>query len=211
MDNWTKEFFEALLNIDQIKAAQIFEQCYRQTNNFKALENLTIKALEQIGTAWEEGEASLSQVYMSGVICEKLIGEHLWVAETAPNNSSKMAIGVLLDHHDLGKKIVSSILKASGYTLLDFGKGLSVSEIVQKAVEHNVEILLISTLMLNSALKVRDVKDRLAANSSTAKIITGGAPFRIDPNLWDEVGADANSKNASDVIATIAKLTGGPD
>lgn len=38
----------------------------------------------------------------------------------------RIGIGVLLDHHVLGKQIVYSILRISGYDVLDFGQGLSV-------------------------------------------------------------------------------------
>jgi len=33
----------------------------------------------------------------------------------------------------------------------------------------------------------------------------GGAPFIFDPNLWQEVGADAMGRNAADAIKLLQK------
>ena len=79
------------------------------------------------------------------------------MAEILPTESRKrtdqpkIAIPVLSDHHSLGKPIVCSILRASGFQLTDFGTELTVREISQRAILEKTEILLISTLMLDKA------------------------------------------------------------
>jgi len=204
-----KEFETDLLKINRIKAAEIFEQCYKESNNFEQLELIAINSLENVGKGWENGTVSLSQVYMSGVICEELIDKYLPKSEVLRKDVPKMAIGVLQDHHALGKRIVYSVLRSSGFELLDFGQGLSVDELVQKTLDENIEILLISTLMLPSALKVMEVKRKLLANGSAAKIIVGGAPFRLDSDLWKTVGADADGRNAVNIISVVESLLKG--
>ena len=200
------EFEKSLLQINRMKAAEIFEKCYSSENSFDGLEQLAIQSLEKIGAGWENGTVSLSQVYMSGVICEELIDKYLPKFQIKRTNIPKMAIAVLLDHHALGKRIVYSILRAGGFEVMDFGQGLSVEELVAKTIEYEIEILLISTLMLPSALKVKLVKEQLAAQGAAPRIIVGGAPFRLDKNLWQTVGADADGKNASSIIKTIEAL-----
>lgn len=206
IDVLISEFEKALLQINRIKASEIFQECYTQINNFDLLENLTIKSLEKIGDGWENGTISLSQVYMSGIICEELIEKYLPIFEVKRKDVPKMAIAVLQDHHALGKRIVYSVLRAGGFELLDFGQGLSIDELVQKTIENNIKILLISTLMLPSALKVKEVKNRLNEQGFNTKIIVGGAPFRFDNELWKEVGADADGKNASNIINVVEML-----
>ena len=82
----------------------------------------------------------------------------------------------------------------------------TVDEIVNKALESEIEILLISTLMFASALKVKNIKEELNKVNSSIKIIVGGAPFRLNSNLWEEVGADAKGDSAADVIEIINKV-----
>ncbi|MFP4457846.1 MAG: B12-binding domain-containing protein [Clostridia bacterium] len=194
-----EDFHQALLEIDRIKAAEVFDKCFSKSQSFEEIEKLTIQSLERIGSGWEEGQLSLSQVYMSGVICERLIEKYLPEYSVADKSELKIAIGVLLDHHALGKRIVYSILRASGYHLEDFGQGLSVKEIVDKTIKEDIDMLLISTLMLNSALKVKQVVQMLREKGSEAKVIVGGAPFRLDSNLWQQVNADADGKSGVEV------------
>jgi methanogenic corrinoid protein MtbC1 len=207
----TTEFKDALLRIDRTKAAEIFEHFYTLESSFDILEALAVRALEEIGAGWEDGTISLSQVYMAGVICEELIDKYLPQMMVLRKEAPKMAIAVLLDHHALGKRIVYSIIRAGGYEIMDFGQGLSVEELAAKTMEARIEVLLVSTLMLPSALKIKGLKELLDSRGAATKVIVGGAPFRLDKNLWKEVGADADGKNASNIIAIIEALLKGAE
>lgn len=204
-----KDFETALLQIDRIKAADIFDNIYKEKGNFLALEQLTMQTLERIGDDWEQGKLSLSQVYMSGVICEELIKEYITESDASYKSNPKIAIAVLQDHHALGKRIIYSVLRAGGYDLLDFGQGLSVEEIVEKTLKTKIEILLISTLMLPSALEVKRVVESLREKGSSVKVVVGGAPFRLDPVLWKKVHADADGKNGTGIKQIIENMEGG--
>jgi len=204
-----EDFKNALLQIERIKAAEIFEKTYQKDNNFEDLEYLTVKALEKVGDGWEEGEFSLSQVYMSGIICEELIEKYIPENKLIEDNKFKIAIGVLQDHHSLGKRIIHSVLKAGGYEIIDFGQGLTVEEIVDKTLKNEIDILMISTLMLPSALKVKKVVENLRSSGSSVKIIVGGAPFRLDSSLWQQVNADADGKNGIKALKIIERYMRG--
>lgn len=206
------DFQDALLHVDRIKAEAVLLQCLAYDDSFAQMENIVIGSLERIGEEWAEGSISLSQVYMSGVICEGLVDTYLPRYNVRRKDIPRMAIATLLDYHSLGKRIVYSVLRAAGFEILDFGQGLGVDELAQMTVDNEVEILLISTLMLPSALKVGRVKDALVSRGSSVKIIVGGAPFRLDPTLWQKVGADADGQSASRVTSVIENLVkGGSD
>ena len=191
------EFELSLLQVNRVKAAEIFERCFTSSGSIGLLEQLAIESLEIIGAGWENGTISLSQVYMSGIICEELIDQYFPRSEVSRKKGPKMAIAVLQDYHALGKRIVYSVIRAGGYDLIDFGQGLSVDDLVEKTIENQIEILLISTLMLPSALKVKEVRKNLTERGYTVRIIVGGAPFRLDSKLWLAVGADEDGRNAS--------------
>jgi monomethylamine corrinoid protein len=204
-----QELKDALLNVNRIGAEQVFEKCYKEYKTFESLESLVIKTLEEIGIGWEKGEYALSQSYMSGVICESIIEKYIPIFDAHKNRVPKMSIATLNDYHGLGKKIIYSTLRAEGYEVIDFGEGLSVDELVEITIENEIELLLISTLMLPSALKVKQVKQGLIARGCNAKVVVGGAPFRFDENLWITVGADYDGKNASNLLKYIEMLIKG--
>lgn len=196
-------FKEALLHIDRDKAATIFEGLTVEPTDYKALENLLMNSLEDLGSGWEQGETSLAQLYMAGIICEELMEEFMPSRIEINPIDAKIAVVVLQDRHALGKRMVKTFIKTGGYKCIDLGEGLTPEELVEKVKENNIEVLLISTLMLSSALKVKEVKSRLIDLGLNVTIIVGGAPFRIDKTLWEKVGADAYGESASDTISLI--------
>ncbi len=200
-----EDFEKALLNTDRIVASSIFHRYAREVEGLSRIERLVVGSLDRIGEKWEQGLVSLAQVYMSGRICEDLIDEYLPVAHVNRRDSPRIAIAMLIDQHGLGKRIVTSVLRAAGYNVIDFGAGLTVEGIVEKTIESRIEILLISTLMYRSALKVRELRNRFDHAGHPVKIIVGGAPFRLDEGLWERVGADAGSRKASDIFALLEK------
>jgi len=205
-DDVASNLKKALLGVDKLKTSEIFSEIFSQHNSFELIEEVVLETLKQIGYEWENGDVSLAQVYMSGILCEKFMNEYIPKLKLDKRNSPKIGIGVLLDKHSLGKSIVSSIVSAAGYEIKDLGSGLTPKALVDLAQENKVDIILISTLMLPSAMKVREVHRMIKDENLNIKIVVGGAPFRLDDQLWKTVGADARGKTASDVIDVIERL-----
>jgi len=172
------------------------------------VEKLVAPALESIGTAWQRGSVALSQVYLSGRMCEELVDMILPRADPRRKDQPRMAIVALEDHHRLGKRIVYSVLRASGFELLDYGHGVEVGDLVSRVTGDGVRILLVSTLMLRSALRVKEVRGRLQDLGHEVRLVVGGAPFIFDEQLWVEVGADAMGVSASDAVGIVARIAG---
>ena len=172
------------------------------------VEHIIASTQERIGQGWEAGQVALSQVYLSGRICEELVDALAPAASQKPPQPPKVAIAVLEDYHLLGKRMVYSVLRASGFTIADYGRVAAV-ELVRRAISEDIKLLLISTLMLPSALNVRDVRAGLQAAGADIQLVVGGAPFRLDPQLWREVGADAMGRTAADAVALVTRFNGG--
>ena len=202
-------FETTLLSIDRIGANEILKETSNKWSSMEQLKYIIAPALERIGAGWERGQIALTQVYMAGRICEELVEKILPREAPDRKRQPNMAITVLKDYHLLGKRIVLSGLRASGYELKDYGR-MDVDELVEQTLKDQIELLFISTLMLPSALQVESVKKRLDHAQSPVRIVVGGAPFRMDDTLWKAVGADAMGQDASDAVTLIDKLTGVP-
>ena len=209
LTNLENQCFDALLAVDRIASSNLLIRETAAWPPLKRIELLISPVLRRIGEEWEQGRISLAQVYMSGRICEDLVETLLPPHEPRLRTHPKMAIATLVDHHALGKRIVYSVLRSAGFELLDLGQGISVEALVTSVRKEGIRILLISTLMLRSALMVRDLKERLGKEGLDVRIVVGGAPFLFDRELWKDVGADAMVRTASDAIPVIEDLLKG--
>ncbi len=208
MKHYIDRLEKALLSIDRIDSKAIVDKLRENFQPLEIAEKVIVPALERIGTGWEEGRIALSQVYMSGKISEELVDSLLPQGCPGRKNSPRLAIAVLDDYHMLGKRIVYSILRADGFDILDYGT-MASDNLVNRAQQDQIEILLISTLMLPSALNVKDVTRSIKNSDSNIKVVVGGAPFRFDEDLWQEVGADAMGHNASEAVEIITQVLDG--
>ncbi len=202
-----ENFRSALESLDRIGAETWFQQALAEASVIDVVERFVVPALEQIGQRWNEGHIALSQVYMSGKFCEELVDRALPACAPERKHQPRQAIVVLNDYHMLGKRIVYSVMRASGFELFDYGR-MDVAELVERIISDKIEILLISVLMLPSALKIRELRDALDARGIALKILVGGAPFQFDPSLWQEVGADAMGLSAADAVAIVQSWSG---
>lgn len=193
----------ALLSVNRMYLKLAYESSGMSAIRFA--EDVLMPVLDQLGTRWVAGELSLSQIYMSGRLCEALMDEAFQVDDSNTEQRLTIAVAVLEDFHVLGKRIVCSVLRAGGYRFLDYGP-ITLDELVAKVRQDEVRILLVSTLMLASALRVTLLREHLDQLPWRVRLIVGGAPFRFDPELWRQVGADATSPTASGVVGLIETM-----
>jgi methanogenic corrinoid protein MtbC1 len=195
----------ALLNIDYISARKVLHDLRSGYSSLEIIEQVMTPVLENIGSGWEDGSVSLSQVYMSGCMCEELVDEILPATETEAIIQFPIALATLEDYHLLGSRIVYSIVRSAGYPVKNYGRQ-DIESLMEKVNEDGIKILMVSVLMASSALHVKQLRDRFVEEGLNVKIVVGGAPFRLDNSLWGEVGADAMGRTASDALKIIRRL-----
>jgi methanogenic corrinoid protein MtbC1 len=202
LEQAASEFQSALLDLDQIRATEILDQHKSTLPNLELVSRVVVPALERIGDSWQDGSLALSQIYMSGRICEQLIDRLFPPGSEQRKCQPNMAIAVLDDFHFLGKRIIYSHIRSAGYGIADYGRK-TADELVARVVADELEIIFISTLMYPSALQVKTVRKQLDQRAPHVKIVVGGAPFNLDHQLWQEVGAHAMCHNGSEAVKYI--------
>ena len=199
------DFEGALIAMDRNRARRIFMEGVERQGALSFMENLVGAALDRIGEAWEAGGLALSQVYMAGRICEELSESVLPARHPERLHDPSIALAIFEDRHMLGKKMVHAVLRNEGYAFSDWGHVDSRGALERLKAEP-VEVLLLSCLMLSSALRIKELSRAIHAEGMSVKLVVGGAPFRFDPDLWTEVGADAMGRTASQVTGLIRDL-----
>ena len=112
------------------------------------------------------------------------------------------------DVHDIGKTIVISLLKASGFEVKDLGRDVATERFIKEAEDFKADIIGTSSLLtttmpaqqkLEEALKEAGLKERY-------KTMVGGAP--VTQRWADKIGADAFAENASICVKLARELLG---
>lgn len=207
MDDRMLRFHDALAAMDRVRCRTLLQEVLGTTRDLRALEEVLAPAMERLGQGWEEGRVALTQVFMGGRICEDLLTELLPpVPAEGGAPAPRIGLAVFQDSHQLGKRIVGASLRAGGFEVLDYGHGLHAADLAQRALADRVPVLMVSVLMLNSALHLADLRRELGTGPEAPRLVVGGAPFRFDRELWRRVGADAVGYSGLDALGIARRL-----
>ena len=156
---------------------------------------ILIKALEEVGNGYESGKLFLPQLVAAAEAAKQafaVIGRHL-PKDAEPKGKIVLAT-VKGDVHDIGKNIVKVVLESYGYSVIDLGKDVPVERVVSAYKEHDPIAIGLSALMTTTVKGMEETVAALRAENCKAKICVGGAV--LNPETAQEINADCYTKDA---------------
>lgn len=112
------------------------------------------------------------------------------------------------DVHDIGKTIVVSLLKASGFEVKDLGRDVSTDRFIKEAEDFKADIIGTSSLLTTTMPAQQKLEEELkkAGLKERYKTMVGGAP--VTQRWANKIGADAFAENASTCVKLARELLG---
>jgi methanogenic corrinoid protein MtbC1 len=112
------------------------------------------------------------------------------------------------DFHPLGRRLVGIYAQAAGWNIVDLGTDVPAELFVEKAIEHQADIIAVSAMMFTTAKNIRKVKHELGKNTQSQhiKLAVGGAVFKLRPEMVAEVGGDGTADTAIDAPVLFDRL-----
>ena len=209
-----RKMSEAVLNFDSVAAVDAAREAVAlKIDPVKAIEGGLAKGLREIGDRFERGEMYLPHLILGADAMEaavKVLEEHVSKEELKSTSRGTVVIGTVEgDIHDLGLRIVASMLRANGFKVYDLGCNTKSMDFIEKAKEVDADIIAVSSLMtttmpfmkdLIEALEVTGIRDRF-------KILLGGGP--VSERWAEEIGADGYGRDASEAVRVAKELVAG--
>ncbi len=121
----------------------------------------------------------------------------------------KVVIGTVKgDMHDIGKNVVATFLKGSGFEVFDLGLNVPDQKFIDEVREKKADILGLSALLTTTMpFMGRIIKALDAAGlRSGVKVLVGGAPITQD--YANYIGADAYAHDGGKAIQVCKQLLG---
>jgi 5-methyltetrahydrofolate--homocysteine methyltransferase len=111
------------------------------------------------------------------------------------------------DLHDIGKNIVSILLRGAGYIVKDLGNDIEPQTIVEAVREEKPEFLGLSALLTSTMVSMGDIVRALTDNGlrDGVKIIVGGAP--VSEEFAGSIGADGYGADGFQAVAVVEALS----
>jgi len=205
-----EEFVNALVDLDEIKCLEVLNQRIAAKEDPLIILDDVRKSTDIVGKRFEEGRYFVSDLMMAGeilsqimTILKPLFGEHKMASK------GLVLVGTVQgDVHDIGKNIVSALLEAEGFDVVDIGVDQPPEEFVKAIKEHHPKIVSLSGLLTEAIESMKNTIDaiRAAGLRDQVKIIIGGG--RCDEEAREHTGADVWADDAAAGVRKIKELAG---
>ena len=173
----------------------------------RILDQMLIPAINKVGSLFDRQIYFLPQLISSAGTMEKAV-RYLEPMMQKGGGKDSMPVIVIAtvegDIHDIGKNLVALMLRNYGYQVIDLGKDVPASRIVETARERKASIIALSALMTTTMMRMEDTVKLRNENGLPAKIIIGGAV--TTQSFADEIGADGYSRDAADAVKLVKRL-----
>ena len=129
--------------------------------------------------------------------------------ETGIPTIGKVVIGTVEgDMHDIGKNVVATFLKGSGFEVFDLGLNVPDQKFIDEVRDKKADILGLSALLTTTMPFMGRIIKALEAGGlrSGVKVIVGGAPITQD--YANYIGADAYSHDGGKAVQVCKQLMG---
>ncbi len=169
------------------------------------------RSQHEVGRLWQMNRLSVAQEHYC-TAATQLIMSQLYprIFNNRKNGRVLVATCVSGDMHEIGVRMVSDFFEIEGWDTFYLGASTPAASVVQTLRDRRADVLAVSATM---SFHLRAVTDLIAAVRASdvgerVKILVGGYPFNLVPNLWQIVGADAGALDAEDALVVAARLAG---
>jgi corrinoid protein of di/trimethylamine methyltransferase len=177
-----------------------------------AVEKGLSKGITKVGDDFAAGIFFLPELIQAANAMKEgvtILDEKIKASGKERKSLGKIVIGTVKgDIHDIGKSVVSAVLQANGYDVVDIGIDVPENQFIQAVRDNNADVLGMSTLLTLPLEEMGKVIEKMKKEGlrDKVKVIVGGCP--VTQEYADEIDADAVGFDAQDAVVKVNRLLG---
>lgn len=204
-DELFSRMVQAVIDGERERAVELAQEAlHLEVPPLEAINKGYIVGIQKVGGLFEKGDFFLPELVMGAeamqaalaVLEPELKRRH----QERERAGSAIAGTVEGDIHEIGKRLVCTMLVANGFDVLDLGPDVATETFIEKMRELEPDLLLLSALMTTTMPEQKSVIEALkgAGLRDRVKVMVGGAA--VTPSWAEEIGADGYAENAIEAV-----------
>lgn len=167
------------------------------------LDKALIAGMDVVGSKFKNNEFYIPEV----LIAARAMKSGMTLLEPLLSQGEKSSKGKIIigtvegDLHDIGKNLVTLMLKGAGYDVIDLGIDVPSKKFAEACIENKVDIIAMSALLTTTMVKMKDVITELKKVNFSGKTMVGGAPLTQD--FANEIGANLYASDAATAVDVV--------
>lgn len=165
-----------------------------------------LPGLEEVGRRFGSNRVFLPQVMLSAETMQVAFAR----LKEEMQGEATTSLGRILmatvegDIHDIGKNIVCTLLENHGFEVIDLGKNVPASRIIEQAKTQDVDAVGLSALMTTTLNQMEATIARLREAGVKVFTMVGGAV--VNQEYADSIGADLYAADALEAVAKVKEM-----
>lgn len=211
-DKTLKDMQNAILGYDSSSAVRAAKAAIAaKMDPLVAIEKGFVPAIETIGEKFEKMQIYLPELMLAAEAMKAGLAVLLpLIPKGSKGTKATVVIGTVQgDVHEIGKNIVSSMLLAGGFNVVDLGVDVKTIAFVDEAKKANARIIGASALMSSTIGSQKDIVDYLVSSGDRKRyaVLVGGGPTTKE---WaKEIAADGCGMTAVEAVKLATKFAKG--
>jgi trimethylamine corrinoid protein len=205
-----KAAIEAVIKGDEEAAVGVASKVIAEgLNPLEIISDGFAKGMITVGDLFAKEEYALPEVLLSAGAMQDamdLLDPHI------PRQDVKKKMGVVVigtvqgDIHEIGKRIVGTMLEVYGFEVHDLGADVPIETFIEKAKELKADIVATSALMTTTMARQKKLEEALkeAGLRDSVKTMVGGAA--VTKEWADLIGADGYGQDVTDAVEAAKQL-----
>ena len=205
-----REYLTALIEEERQAASKLIQEAVNQGVQVKDIYLQVFQpCLREIGRLWQMNRLSVAQEHYCAAATQWIMAQFFpYIFATPKIGRRFIAACVAGELHELGIRMVADFFAMEGWDTYYVGANTPTESILQTIKERGADILGISATMTFHVSRVAELIKRVgdATSDREIKIMVGGYPFNIAPQLFEHVGADGYASDAQEALQLAQRL-----
>jgi methanogenic corrinoid protein MtbC1 len=162
-----------------------------------------------VGERWESGKISVAAEHLATATNSYVATKSYAPLARAAAGGPKAMVACTPDEmHEFGPRLLSDLLECDGWDVDFYGTSMPVRDLIGAVRERQPRFLGLSAALVmhlgSVARTIEAIRESLGLDAPP--IVVGGNAFRLDSQLWRQVGADFYAADASEAVALLHHL-----
>lgn len=197
-------YVEHLVRGDRWGAVALARRCVTDGMDiYEILLDILEPAQREVGRRWALGLISIAQEHFCTAVTQFVMTD-LYPGLFSGEDSQRRLVAVHVPGslHHVGLRMVVDVLECQGWSTTYIVEDVTIESLPGLVVEDRADVLLISAAMPSHISQVKAMIRAIRQDPRTGgvRVVVGGRPFSVAPDLVDAVGADGWAPDARSAV-----------
>jgi methylmalonyl-CoA mutase cobalamin-binding domain/chain len=203
LDQLARQYLDHLLGGNRNAASHLILEAVHHGVGVKEIYSQVFERTQrEIGRLWQTNQVSVAQEHFTTAATQMIMSQLYPFIFTGIRKDRRMVMACVGGElHEIGARMVADYFEMEGWDTYFLGANTPPESIIKVVQERNADVLALSATMAFHVSNVTAIiRDLHAGKPSKTRVLVGGYPFNLSPDLWIKIGADGYAPDAKMAI-----------